>query len=76
MWILAGKRKVKLNFGRRDDRVLPILRRVLRESWVGARARRAAVAGQVQDAPAGQDSATPVWSPGDHDALWCPGLPL
>uniref|UniRef100_Q01TP6 Uncharacterized protein n=1 Tax=Solibacter usitatus (strain Ellin6076) TaxID=234267 RepID=Q01TP6_SOLUE len=30
--ILAGKRIVKLNFGRREDRVLPILRRVLREA--------------------------------------------
>lgn len=30
--ILAGKRIRKLNFGRRDDPVLPILRRVLRES--------------------------------------------
>ncbi len=39
--ILAGKRIVKLNFGRRDDRVLPILRRVLRES---RGARRAAYA--------------------------------
>jgi hypothetical protein len=30
--ILAGKRIVKLNFGRRNDPVLPILRPVLRES--------------------------------------------
>jgi hypothetical protein len=30
--ILAGKRIVKLNFGRREDPVLQILRRVLRES--------------------------------------------
>ena len=30
--VLAGKRIVKLNFGRRDDKVLPILRRVLREA--------------------------------------------
>jgi hypothetical protein len=40
--ILAGKRIVKLSFGRRDDRVLPILRRVLRESWNSARARQLA----------------------------------
>ena len=30
--IVAGKRIVKLNFGKRSDPVLPILRRVLRES--------------------------------------------
>jgi hypothetical protein len=30
--IIAGKGIVKLDFGRRDDQVLPILRRVLRES--------------------------------------------
>lgn len=30
--IVAGKRIVKLNFGRREDPLLPILRRVLRES--------------------------------------------
>jgi hypothetical protein len=30
--ILAGKEIRKLNFGRRDNPVLPILRRVLRES--------------------------------------------
>jgi hypothetical protein len=40
--ILAGKRIVKLNFGRRDDRVLPILRRVLRESRNSAWARQLA----------------------------------
>ena len=43
--IIAGKRIVKLNFGRHDDRVLPILRRVLRESRKsvrrGGRRRRA-----------------------------------
>ena len=39
--ILAGKRIVKLNFGRRDDRVLPILRRVLRESRRSVRGRQA-----------------------------------
>jgi hypothetical protein len=33
---------VKLNFGQRDDRVLPILRRVLRESRKTARAQQAA----------------------------------
>jgi hypothetical protein len=37
--IIAGKRIVKLNFGRREDRVLPILRRVLRESRAGAERR-------------------------------------
>jgi len=30
--MLAGKRIVKLNFGKRDDPVLPILRRVLRDA--------------------------------------------
>jgi hypothetical protein len=35
--MLAGKRIVKLNFGRRDDPALPILRRVLREARVVAR---------------------------------------
>jgi len=30
--LLAGKRIVKLNFGKRDDPVLPILRRVLRDA--------------------------------------------
>ena len=30
--ILAGKRIVKLNFGKRDDKVLVVLRRVLREA--------------------------------------------
>jgi len=30
--LLAGKRIVKLNFGKRDDPVLVILRRVLREA--------------------------------------------
>ncbi len=30
--ILAGKRIKKLNFGRREDPLLPILRRVLREA--------------------------------------------
>jgi hypothetical protein len=30
--ILAGKRSRKLTFGKRDDPVLPVLRRVLRES--------------------------------------------
>jgi hypothetical protein len=39
--VIAGKRIVQLNFGRRDDRVLPILRRVLRESRSGARQRAA-----------------------------------
>jgi hypothetical protein len=38
----AGKRIVKLNFGRRNDPVLPILRRVLRESRQGARVKAAA----------------------------------
>ena len=38
--ILAGKRIVKLNFGRREDPLLPILRRVLRESRRCERARR------------------------------------
>jgi hypothetical protein len=37
--IVAGKRIVKLNFGRRNDPVLTILRRVLRASRQGARAR-------------------------------------
>jgi hypothetical protein len=37
--IVAGKRIVKLNFGRRNDPVLSMLRRVLRESREGARAR-------------------------------------
>lgn len=36
--ILAGKQIRKLSFGRRDDPVLPILRRVLREARVVARA--------------------------------------
>jgi hypothetical protein len=36
--ILAGKRIRKLNFGKRDDPVLPLLRRVLRESRMVARA--------------------------------------
>ena len=40
--IIAGKRIVRLNFGRRNDPVLTILRRVLRESRQGARARKAA----------------------------------
>ena len=40
--MVAGKRIVKLNFGRRNDPVLPILGRVLRESRQGARTRRAA----------------------------------
>jgi hypothetical protein len=35
--ILAGKRIRKLNFGRHDDPVLPILRRVLREARAMAR---------------------------------------
>ena len=35
--MLAGKRIVKLNFGRRDDPVLPILRRVLKEARTLAR---------------------------------------
>jgi len=30
--MFAGKRIVRLNFGRRDDTALPILRRVLREA--------------------------------------------
>jgi hypothetical protein len=30
--MLAGRRIVKLNFGRRNDPALPILRRVLREA--------------------------------------------
>jgi hypothetical protein len=34
--ILAVKRIRKLNFGKRDDPVLPVLRRVLRESRVVA----------------------------------------
>jgi hypothetical protein len=36
--ILAGKRIRKLNFGKRDDPVLPVLRRVLRESRIVVRA--------------------------------------
>jgi len=40
--ILAGKRIVRLNFGRRDDPVLPILRLVLRESDRGERIRSGA----------------------------------
>jgi hypothetical protein len=39
--ILAGKRIVKLNFGRREDPVLSILRRVLRESRIEASKARA-----------------------------------
>jgi hypothetical protein len=35
--ILAGKRIRKLNFGRRDDAVLPILRRTLRDARLVAR---------------------------------------
>jgi hypothetical protein len=35
--MLTGKRVVKLNFGKRDDPVLPILRRVLREARAVAR---------------------------------------
>jgi hypothetical protein len=35
--ILAGKRIVKLNFGKRDDAVLVILRRVLRDARSVAR---------------------------------------
>lgn len=35
--ILAGRRIVKLNFGRRDDPVLGILRRVLREARASRR---------------------------------------
>ena len=38
--ILVGKRIVKLNFGRRNDPVLPILRRVLRESRSGVRSQQ------------------------------------
>jgi hypothetical protein len=34
---LAGRRIVRLNFGRRDDPVLPILRRVLRDARAVAR---------------------------------------
>jgi len=40
--IVAGKRIVKMNFGRKEDPVPPILRRVLRESRQHARIRRAA----------------------------------
>jgi hypothetical protein len=40
--IVAGKRIGNLNFGRRDDPVLAILRRVLRESRQGAQGRKAA----------------------------------
>jgi hypothetical protein len=35
--ILAGKQIVKLNFGKRDDPVLPKLRRVLRDARVVAK---------------------------------------
>lgn len=35
--ILAGKRIVKLNFGKRDDPTLALLRRVLREARAVAR---------------------------------------
>ncbi len=35
--MLAGKQIVKLNFGKRDDPILPILRRVLREAREVAR---------------------------------------
>jgi hypothetical protein len=35
--MLAGKRIVKLNFGRRDDPVLAILRRVLRDARLVAK---------------------------------------
>lgn len=38
--ILAGKRIRKLSFGRREDRVLPTLRRVLREARAMARPYR------------------------------------
>jgi hypothetical protein len=40
--IIVGKRIVKLNFGRRNDPVLPILRRVSRGSRLAARTRGAA----------------------------------
>ena len=44
--ILAGRHIRQLNFGRRDDRVLPVLRRVLREAReVSRRARAKAAAG-------------------------------
>ena len=35
--MLAGKQIVKLNFDRKDDPVLPILRRVLRDARVVAK---------------------------------------
>ena len=40
--ILAGKRIRKLTFGRREDRVLPTLRRVLREARAMVRPYRKA----------------------------------
>jgi hypothetical protein len=40
--ILAGKRIVKLNFGRRNDPVLPVLRRVMRDARSDGRAQRLA----------------------------------
>jgi hypothetical protein len=35
--MLAGKQLVKLSFGKRDDPVLPILRRVLRDAPAAAK---------------------------------------
>jgi hypothetical protein len=35
--MLAGKQIVKLNFGKRDDPVLPVLRRVLRDARLAAK---------------------------------------
>lgn len=51
--ILAGKRIVKLNFGKRDDPVLPILHSVLREAREVAHNRRFMVlVGSDSDTPA------------------------
>ena len=36
--ILAGRRIVKLSFGRRNDRALPILRRTLRDAQIAVKA--------------------------------------
>ena len=41
--LLAGKRIVKLNFGKRDDPVLTILRRVLRDARAVAKQQGATV---------------------------------
>jgi hypothetical protein len=46
--MVACKRSVKLNFGRRNDPVLPILRRVLRESRPGVQSQRAKAATRQQ----------------------------